>query len=67
MAQATQEATDGHCHPRHPEIKFNHGTTTLGFVFKHGVLMAVDSRASMGSYIGMPYMFGFNCFLAMNE
>ena len=33
-------------------IKFNHGTTTLGFTFKHGVLLAVDSRASMGSYIG---------------
>merc|ERR1719181_2563422 len=30
----------------------NHGTTTLGFVFDHGVLLAVDSRASMGSYIG---------------
>merc|ERR1719213_1400803 len=29
-----------------------HGTTTLGFVFEHGVLVAVDSRASMGSYIG---------------
>lgn len=35
-----------------PNIKFNHGTTTLGFQFKHGVLIAVDSRASMGSYIG---------------
>merc|ERR1719263_2242527 len=29
-----------------------HGTTTLGFVFQGGVLIAVDSRASMGSYIG---------------
>merc|ERR1712014_493581 len=28
------------------------GTTTLGFVFKHGIIIAVDSRASMGSYIG---------------
>jgi len=35
-----------------PNIKFNHGTTTLGFIFKEGVLLAVDSRASMGSYIG---------------
>jgi 20S proteasome subunit beta 5 len=33
-------------------IKMNHGTTTLGFEFKGGVLIAVDSRASMGSYIG---------------
>jgi len=34
------------------EIKFLHGTTTLAFVFNEGVLVAVDSRASMGSYIG---------------
>lgn len=33
-------------------IKLSKGTTTLGFVFKHGVLIAVDSRASQGSYIG---------------
>jgi len=39
-------------HPLNPDIKMNHGTTTLGFVFDHGVLLAVDSRASMGSYIG---------------
>ena len=32
-------------------IKPAHGTTTLGFVFKHGIIMAVDSRASMGTYI----------------
>ena len=35
-------------------IKPAHGTTTLGFVFKHGIIMAVDSRASMGTYICMP-------------
>jgi 20S proteasome alpha/beta subunit len=29
----------------------NHGTTTLGFIFKGGVIIAVDSRASMGPYI----------------
>jgi len=34
------------------DIQFYHGTTTLSFVFDHGVLVAVDSRASMGSYIG---------------
>lgn len=39
-------------HPSNPAIKFNHGTTTLGFIFNEGVLIAVDSRASMGSYIG---------------
>ncbi|CAD8140457.1 unnamed protein product [Paramecium octaurelia] len=30
---------------------FKHGTTTLGFVFKEGILLAVDSRASMGSFL----------------
>jgi len=29
-------------------MKFNHGTTTLGFKFNGGVIIAVDSRASMG-------------------
>eukprot|EP00474_Spongospora_subterranea_P008716 CRZ09174.1 hypothetical protein [Spongospora subterranea] len=38
--------------PIAPDMKYAHGTTTLGFVFKGGVLIAVDSRASMGSYIG---------------
>jgi len=32
-------------------IKFNHGTTTLAFKFQHGVIVAVDSRASAGTYI----------------
>jgi hypothetical protein len=32
-------------------VKPNHGTTTLGFIFKQGVIIAVDSRATMGSYI----------------
>ncbi|KAK2195004.1 bifunctional Proteasome beta-type subunit [Babesia duncani] len=30
---------------------FKKGTTTLGFVFDHGVIVAVDSRASSGSTI----------------
>lgn len=33
-------------------IELHHGTTTLAFKFKHGVIVAVDSRASAGSYIG---------------
>jgi len=41
-----------YCHPSNPDIKFAHGTTTLAFIFNGGVLIAVDSRASMGSYIG---------------
>ncbi len=32
-------------------IKFAHGTTTLAFKFKEGVVVAVDSRATAGSYI----------------
>jgi len=41
-----------HQHPTEPGLKYSHGTTTLAFVFQLGVLVAVDSRASMGSYIG---------------
>jgi hypothetical protein len=37
-----------------PALKFLHGTTTLGFIFNGGIVLAVDSRASMGSYIGAP-------------
>lgn len=33
-------------------MNFKKGTTTLGFKFKGGIIIAVDSRASMGSYIG---------------
>lgn len=32
-------------------INFAHGTTTLGFICKAGVFIAVDSRASMGPYV----------------
>jgi len=32
-------------------MDFKKGTTTLGFVFDGGIIIAVDSRASMGSYI----------------
>merc|ERR1712110_693035 len=34
------------------QINFLHGTTTLGFVYKGGVILAVDSRATGGLYIG---------------
>merc|ERR1712194_524337 len=34
-----------------PRLEFKHGTTTLGFKFNGGVIIAVDSRASMGNYI----------------
>ena len=32
-------------------VKMVHGTTTLAFKFKGGVIVAVDSRASSGAYI----------------
>lgn len=32
-------------------VKPLHGTTTLAFVFEKGVIVAADSRASMGNYI----------------
>jgi 20S proteasome subunit beta 5 len=34
-----------------PKIQFDHGTTTLAFKFAHGVIVAVDSRATAGPYI----------------
>ncbi|XP_034945832.1 proteasome subunit beta type-5 [Chelonus insularis] len=37
-------------------IKFDHGTTTLGFQFKGGVVLAVDSRATGGQFIGSQSM-----------
>lgn len=33
------------------KIHMAHGTTTLGFKFKHGVIIAVDSRATAGPFI----------------
>lgn len=37
-------------------MKHNKGTTTLGFVFQGGVIIAVDSRATMGSYISSQHV-----------
>jgi len=39
-------------HPDSPAaIEFAHGTTTLAFVFQGGVIVAVDSRSTQGSWI----------------
>lgn len=38
--------------PEKDKIHFAHGTTTLAFRFQGGIIVAVDSRASMGQYIG---------------
>eukprot|EP01127_Copromyxa_protea_P022374 TRINITY_DN798_c0_g1_i1.p1 TRINITY_DN798_c0_g1~~TRINITY_DN798_c0_g1_i1.p1 ORF type:complete len:287 (+),score=51.51 TRINITY_DN798_c0_g1_i1:456-1316(+) len=42
---------DKHESGLNPDIKFKHGTTTLAFLFQGGVIVAVDSRSTMGSYI----------------
>lgn len=34
-------------------VKPAKGTTTLAFIFKEGIIVAADSRASMGGYICM--------------
>jgi 20S proteasome subunit beta 5 len=43
----TDDQADPNC-----RIKIQHGTTTLAFRFKGGVIVAVDSRATQGSYVG---------------
>jgi 20S proteasome subunit beta 5 len=35
-----------------PALEFAHGTTTLSFLFQGGIIVAVDSRASLGSFVG---------------
>lgn len=50
----TQFTTDEH--GKGIRIKFAHGTTTLGFRYQGGVVLAVDSRATGGQFIGWyPY------------
>ena len=38
--------------PGAPPLQVLHGTTTISFTFKDGIICAVDSRASMGNYVG---------------
>ncbi|KMZ65280.1 Proteasome subunit beta type [Zostera marina] len=40
-------------------VKPAKGTTTLAFIFKDGVIVAADSRASMGGYICMSIVYLF--------
>ena len=35
-----------------PPLDFAHGTTTLSFIFRDGIVAAVDSRASIGQFVG---------------
>lgn len=34
------------------DLKYLHGTTTLAFICRSGIIIAVDSRASLGNYVG---------------
>mmetsp|Transcript_28628 Transcript_28628/g.42504 ORF Transcript_28628/g.42504 Transcript_28628/m.42504 type:complete len:1156 (-) Transcript_28628:42-3509(-) len=38
--------------PSPPPLEFAHGTTTLSFTFQGGIIVAVDSRASIGNFVG---------------
>ncbi|EEB09743.2 20S proteasome component beta 5 [Schizosaccharomyces japonicus yFS275] len=42
--------TDG-SQSKHCRINMNHGTTTLAFRYKHGIVVCVDSRASAGPLV----------------
>ena len=42
--------TDDYSNPNCP-IKIAHGTTTLAFRFKGGIIVATDSRATAGNWI----------------
>ncbi|XP_060821612.1 proteasome subunit beta type-5 [Bombus pascuorum] len=50
LAEGTDEAG------KHLKIKFDHGTTTLGFQYRGGIVLAVDSRATGGQFIGSSSM-----------
>ncbi|XP_031780778.1 proteasome subunit beta type-5 [Nasonia vitripennis] len=41
---------------RHLKIQFDHGTTTLGFMYQGGIVLSVDSRATGGQFIGSQVM-----------
>lgn len=49
-AQWLRAMTDDHSNPACP-IKIAHGTTTLAFRFKGGIVVATDSRATAGNWI----------------
>lgn len=48
-------------------IKMQHGTTTLAFRYKGGCIVAVDSRATAGSYIGVFSSFRQSCSFSFLE
>jgi 5'-3' exonuclease/20S proteasome alpha/beta subunit len=55
MDETSEEETYGlhaNSKSRVAPLEFAHGTTTLSFVFQGGIIAAVDSRASLGSFVG---------------
>lgn len=48
---------------RKMKLNYAHGTTTLGFKFKGGAVLAVDSRATSGQYIGEAQWLVTGCLL----
>lgn len=52
ISQPERFLTDTFVGKEREKLHFARGTTTLAFIFKHGIVCAVDSRASMGVYIG---------------
>lgn len=56
----TNFAVENFDDPRDKRIQFLHGTTTLSFCIKDAVIIAVDSRASMGKYISFIMIFQYS-------
>lgn len=50
-AYAAQNFGVGYGTDAHQQVKFAKGTTTLAFRYKGGVVVSVDSRSTMGTYI----------------
>ena len=42
-----------------PKLNLEKGTTTLAMVVDGGIVLCVDSRASSGQFVGMPFFFFF--------
>lgn len=51
LEDAAKPVVPGEGPPHTARIRQQHGTTTLGFIYKGGVLLSVDSRSTMGSYV----------------
>ncbi len=58
--------TDDHADPS-CRIKIKHGTTTLAFRFQGGVIVAVDSRATAGSYVGEQALLPMSYYVALTN